>query len=120
MPGFALPVSRDFEEHRFAAPRNRGGMRKYVLEVRAKFEHESPNGKAEQLAHDIAHHILDVHDPENHREQIICEDSFTSPLFHRLYMNLVDTDNTLETKVEKLRKDYSPHRASFSLTHQAD
>jgi hypothetical protein len=95
-------------------------MRKYVLEVRAKFELGAPNKRAEQLAKDIARSILDVQDPEGQGEQVQRENSYASPLFHRLYMNLVDKDNSLETKVEKLRKDYSPHRASFSLTPQTD
>jgi hypothetical protein len=96
-------------------------MRGYVLEVRAQFEQlGSPRRKAEQLAKDIAHRILDVYHPESDDEQVIRERSFASPLFHRLHTDLVDKDNTLEKKVEELREDYGLHRASFSLTPQAE
>ena len=97
-----------------------GDLRRYVLEVRARFDPDSPDRKAEQLAKDIARHILDAHDTESQGERVLRDDNFAAPFFHRLYMNLVDKDNTLETKVEKLRKDYGAHRASFSLTPQAD
>lgn len=97
-----------------------GDLRRYVLEVRARFEPSSPNGKAEQLAKDIARSILDVHAADAPGEHVLRENSFASPFFHRLYMNLVDNDNTLETKVEKLREEYGAHSASFSLTPQAD
>lgn len=90
----------------------------YILEVKAKFDAGSPNNKAEQLANDIVLRILNVYRNETHDEQIIRENRFSSPLFHRLYTNLVDKDNTLEKKVEELRKEYSPHSASFLLTPQ--
>jgi len=101
--------------------RSEEGMRKYVLEVRAKFEPlNSPSGKAEQLAKDIAHRIISVYQPISDEEQIIRDNRYVSPLFHRLYINLVDNDNTLEKKVEELREAYRPHRAFFNLTPQAD
>jgi flagellar biosynthesis regulator FlaF len=96
-------------------------MKRYSLEVKAKFEQGSlATRKTEQLAKDIARRILNVHHPESDDEQIIRESSFASPLFHRLYTDLVDEDNTLVKKVEELREDYSFHRASFSLTPQTD
>ena len=96
-------------------------MRRYVLEVRAEFEFfGAPGRRADQLAKDIARRILDVYRPRSDEEQVIRENSFTSPLFHRLYTNLVDMDNTLEKKVAELRKDYSPQKALFNLTPQAD
>ncbi len=111
--GFVSPFARD--------ERSEEGMRKYVLEVRAKFEPlNSPSGKAEQLAKDIAHRIISVYQPISDEEQIIRDNRYVSPLFHRLYINLVDNDNTLEKKVEELREAYRPHRAFFNLTPQAD
>ena len=89
--------------------------------MQAKFEiFGSPVRRADQLAKDITRRILDVYRPKSDEEQIIRENNFASPLFHRLYTNLVDMDNTLEKKVEELRKDYSPQRASFSLSPQTD
>jgi len=96
-------------------------MRKYSLEVKAEFEFfGAPGRRADQLAKDIARRILDVYRPKSDEEQVIRENSFASPLFHRLYTNLVDMDDTLEKKVDELRKDYSPQRASFSLSPQTD
>ena len=98
-----------------------GGMKRYVLEVRAEFEFfGAPGRRASQLAKDITHRILDVYYLKSDEEQVICENTSASPLFHRLYTNLVDKDNTLAKKVEELRKDYSPQRASFSLSPQTD
>jgi hypothetical protein len=97
-----------------------GDLRRYVLEVRARFDPDSPDGKAEQLAKDIARHILDVQAAETQGERVLRDKSFASLFFHRLYVNLVDMDNTLEKRVEKLRKKYGAHKASFSLTSQAD
>jgi len=90
----------------------------YTLEVKAKFTEDSLKNDAEQLVRDIMEHILNVYRPKNQEEDIVREDRLTSTTFHRLYVNLVDKDDTLERKVDELKKKYFLHGASFRLTPQ--
>jgi hypothetical protein len=93
------------------------GVNCYDLEVKAKYV-ESSKEDAENLAKDIAQHILSFYQHEIPKEELTHKNSFDSPFFHRLYTNLVDNDETLEKKVEELRKKYGLQRAMFHLTKQ--
>jgi hypothetical protein len=108
------PIGRDFRK------RHVGDLKRYVLEVKARFDPSSPGRKADQLAKDIAFHLLDVRAAETQAERVLRDSASASPHFHRLNVDLVDEDNTLETKVERLRRDHGAHRASFRLTLQTD
>jgi hypothetical protein len=90
----------------------------YTLEIKAKFTEDSLKHDAEQLLRDIDQTILDVYHSESQEEQIIRENRHTATTFHRLYLNLVDKNNTLAKKVDELKKKYSLHGALFSLTPQ--
>jgi hypothetical protein len=90
----------------------------YTLEVKAKFTEESLKNDAEQLVRDIVQCILNVYRLKSQEEDVIREDRLTSTTFHRLYVNLVDKDDTLEKKVDELKKKYFLQRASFRLTPQ--
>lgn len=90
-------------------------MGTYTLEIKAKFAEDSLKSEAEQLVRDIVQSILKVHRKESQEEEIIRENRLTSTVFHRLYINLVDKDNTLEKKVDELRRKYSLHGALFIL-----
>jgi hypothetical protein len=90
----------------------------YTLEVKARFTEASRKNDAEQLVRDIVQGILNVYRLTSQEEDMICQNRLTSTTFHRLYVNLVDKDDTLEKKVDELKKKYFLHGALFRLTPQ--
>jgi hypothetical protein len=90
----------------------------YTLEVKAKFAEAYLKSDAEQLVRDIVKGILNVYRSKGQEEDMICQNRLASTTFHRLYVNLVDKDDTLEEKVDELKKKYFLHGALFRLTPQ--
>jgi hypothetical protein len=92
-------------------------LRRYNLEVKAQFAEESLKNEEQQLVKDIVQ-SLSRYRSGSHEEEVIGPRRLSSPVFHRLYTNLVDKDDTLQERVNELGMKYRLHGAQFKLTPQ--
>jgi radical SAM superfamily enzyme YgiQ (UPF0313 family) len=92
-------------------------VRCYDLEVKADFVGGFKE-ESEQFARDIVKHISDFAPYRIQENELIRPSKAASPVFLRLYPNLVDKDDTLQQTVELLRKKYTLQRVVFELRSQ--
>jgi|WetSurMetagenome_2_1015567.scaffolds.fasta_scaffold405940_2 hypothetical protein len=89
----------------------------YELEVKAKHREDSGE-EAEELRREIVEHIISIYYHEVLEGDLIQLNRFRSTVFHRLYINLVDKEESIEGNVEELRKRYSLQGVKFHLRKQ--
>jgi hypothetical protein len=91
-------------------------MKCYELEVKAMHVEDSRE-EAEKLRKEIVEHISIYH-REVQEGDLIPLNHFRATVFHRLYINLVDKNESIEGKVEELRRKYSLQSVKFHLRKQ--